>query len=128
VKLVGAVLGIGTASFIVFDRPYRDRPIFAIHVKAPAGMRTGRDNDVYVRIKNVADEDIVIDDISIAPAHLTLSVDGEIHSMVSAMINEFNQVVVGPLGERLLILIIRSTEGSPEELEPACSRISSRRC
>jgi hypothetical protein len=75
------------------------------------------DNEVFLRIKNVTDEDIVIDEISISPAHLTLSVDHEIRSLVSAMVSEFNQIVVGPLGERLLILITAVTEGNSAELE-----------
>lgn len=68
---MGAILGIGTASFIVFDRLYRDRPIFAPHVKSPSGSVGGRENDVYLRIKNVTDEDIVIDDVAITQVPLT---------------------------------------------------------
>jgi hypothetical protein len=120
VKLAGALLGIGTASFIVFDRLYRDRPIFALHVRGQMGLAAGLDNEVYLRIKNVTDEDIVIDEISINPAHLTLSIDNEIRSLVSAMVSGFNQIVVGPLGERLLILITTVTEGSSSEFEEVC--------
>jgi hypothetical protein len=115
VKLAGALLGIGTASFLVYDRLFRDRPIFALHVK---GQASRRENDVYLRIKNVTDEDIVIDDVSISPAHLALSVDGEIHSLVSAMIIEVHPIAIGPFGERLLILITRTTDGSAAEFDP----------
>lgn len=63
------------------------------------------ENDIYLRIKNVTDEDIVIDEISISPALLTFSVDGEVRSIAKAVIRDFNQIMVGPLAERLLILI-----------------------
>jgi hypothetical protein len=119
VKLAGSLVGLATASFVVWDRVYRDRPIFALHVKSPpTGRAGGRENDVFLRIKNVSDEDIVVDDVSIGPAHLTLSVDNEIRSLVSAMVSEVHPIVVGPFGERLLILITTVVEGSPAELEP----------
>jgi hypothetical protein len=100
VKLVGAISGMATALFIVYDRLFRDRPIFALHAKHY--VASGRENDVYLRIKNVTDEDIVIDEISITPPHFTLAVDTEFDSMVRAISAEFNPVVVGPLGERLV--------------------------
>jgi hypothetical protein len=39
VKLIGAVLGIATAAFIVFDRVFRNRPIFP---KNSLGKTLGR--------------------------------------------------------------------------------------
>jgi hypothetical protein len=51
VKLIGAVLGIATAAFIVFDRVFRGRPIFALHAK----VRVPGDNDLFLRVKNVLD-------------------------------------------------------------------------
>jgi hypothetical protein len=112
-KLVGAVIGIATASFIVYDRLFRDRPIFSLQASRPAGSASSVDNDIYLRIKNVSDEDIIIDEISISPPHLTFSVDGEVCSIAKAVLREFNQIVVGPLGERLLILIITQSEHAP---------------
>jgi hypothetical protein len=114
IKLVGAVLGIATAFFIVYDRLFRDRPIFSFQVRRPVGAASSVENDIYLRIKNVSDEDIVIDEISITPPHLTFSVDGEVRSIAEAIVRDFNQIVVGSLAERLLILIVTSNDQQSE--------------
>jgi hypothetical protein len=115
VKLIGAILGIATASFIVYDRLFRDRPDFSFRVRRPVGAASSVENDIYVRIKNVSDEDIIIDEISISPALLTFSVDGEVRSIARAIIRDFNQIVVAPFAERLLILIPTPSRQQSEE-------------
>jgi hypothetical protein len=42
IKLVGSLLGIATAAFIVYDRLVSGRPVFAISAKP--GSRSRRDN------------------------------------------------------------------------------------
>jgi hypothetical protein len=117
IKLVGGIAGLGTALFTIYDRLYRDRPIFALHVNRPADSVVSRENDVYIRIKNPTDEDIIIDNISIVPGHLTLATGNDTHAIVRAMVSEFNLIVVRPYLERLLVLIVRLHEGNPAETE-----------
>jgi hypothetical protein len=49
IKLVGSLLGIATAAFIVYDRLVSGRPVFAISAKP--GSRSRRDNYLFLRIK-----------------------------------------------------------------------------
>ena len=103
IKFIGSCLGIATALFIVFDRLYRDRPIFSLRV---VSRQRGAENKL--RIKNTTDEDLVIDGISFDPKYFTLAVDDGIRSSIVSSIRrrgEFDPIVVGPRGERLLRLI-----------------------
>jgi hypothetical protein len=104
VKLIGSLLGIATASFIVYDRFIRSRLIVALHVKKPE-LRS--ENEVYLRIRNTVPEDIVVDAITIQPPFLTLAYDDDVQSMTNALIGSFNRIVVGPHDERLLLIVIR---------------------
>ena len=81
---VGGILAIPTAIFIVYDRLVRGRPIFAIH----ADGKIGGENRLFLRVKNVLDEDIVIEDWQITPPLLSLSTDHSIRALVAARIKK----------------------------------------
>jgi hypothetical protein len=49
--------------FVIYDRVVRGRPIFVLHV---AGRIAG-ENRLFLRMKNVLDEDIVVEDWQITP-------------------------------------------------------------
>jgi hypothetical protein len=101
-KLIGGVLAIPTAAFIVYDRLVRNRPIFAIHAErgAPA------DNYLFLRIKNVLDKDIVIDNWNVTPPIVGLSTDHSIHAIVKAAIGKIPRAILPPTGSLTLLLII----------------------
>lgn len=52
-KTIGAAGGIASSAFLIWDRLYRSRPIFALHVIA--GDAQGS-NYVYLRFKNAIDD------------------------------------------------------------------------
>ena len=102
IKLIGAVLGIATAGFIVFDRVFRNRPIFALH----AAPRVPGDNYLFLRIKNILDEDIVVENWVIRPKIIGLSTDTSIRSIVEAQVGNIPTVILPPFSELKLKLII----------------------
>jgi hypothetical protein len=102
VKLIGAVLAIATAAFIVFDRVFRGRPIFALHAK----VRVPGDNDLFLRVKNVLDEDVVIENWDVSPKLVGLSTDQSMRAIVEAATGNISTAILPPLGELTLRLII----------------------
>jgi hypothetical protein len=102
IKLLGGILGIATAAFIVFDRVVRGRPIFAVH----AVPRVAGDNYLFLRIKNVLDEDVVIENWRITPPLLGLSTDTSVRAIAGAVLGTIPMAIVPPLGELKLALLI----------------------
>jgi hypothetical protein len=102
-KLIGGIIGIITAIFIVYDRAFRGRPIFALHAtKLVAG-----DNYLFLRIKNVLDEDIVIENWRVEPPNLIgLSTDHSVRAIAGAMVGEIPMAILSPLSELNFTLII----------------------
>jgi len=102
IKLIGGILGIVTAVFIVWDRVLRGRPIFALQ----AEPRVPGDNYLFLRIKNVLDEDIVIENWRVTPSELVgLSTDVSVRAIVQARLGPIPLAIVPPLGELRLNLI-----------------------
>jgi len=112
VKLIGAVLAIATAAFIVFDRVFRGRPIFALHAK----VRVPGDNDLFLRVKNVLDEDVVIENWDVSPELVGLSTDQSMLAIVKAAIGNIPTAILSPLGELKLTLIILGTATGRENV------------
>lgn len=103
VKLIGAVLAIATAAFIVFDRVFRGRPIFALHAK----VRVPGENDLFLRVKNVLDEDVVIENWDVSsPVLVGLSTDQSLRAIVEAAFGNIPTAILPPLGVLTLRLII----------------------
>jgi hypothetical protein len=57
ITLIGGILGIAATAFIVFDRLWRDRPIFALHPET----RVHDDNYLFLHVENVLHDDVVIE-------------------------------------------------------------------
>lgn len=102
IKLIGGILGIATATFIVFDRIWRNQPIFALHAKP----RVAGDNYLFLRIKNVLDEDIVIENWSVSPQLVGLSTDTSVRAIAGAMLDDVPTTILPPLGEQQFNLVI----------------------
>jgi hypothetical protein len=64
VKLIGALGGLASSAFLVYDRLYRYRPIVFLCLA---------DFKVNIQIKNTAEETIVIDEILVRPSILTVA-------------------------------------------------------
>lgn len=112
---IGGIIAIPTALFVVYDRVVRGRPIFAIH----ADGKIGGENRLFLRVKNVLDEDIVIEDWQIAPPLLGLSTDHSIRAIISAQVQQIPRSIVLPMGSLTLLLIIlgAATGRDNEEIE-----------
>jgi hypothetical protein len=101
-KLLGGVLAIPTAAFIVYDRLVRYRPIFALH----AEKGSPGDNYLFLRIKNVVDEDIVIENWNVAPPIVGLSTDASTRSIGAAVVGNIPRAILPPLSSLTLVLFI----------------------
>jgi hypothetical protein len=64
VKFVGGMGGIASSAFLVYDRMFRYRP---------AAFLIPMDYKTSLRIKNVADETLIIDEITIKPGILVVA-------------------------------------------------------
>ena len=102
IKLIGGILGIATTAFIVIDRVFRGRPIFALHAVA----RVPGDNYLFLRVKNVLDEDVVIENWAISPAILGLSTDTSVRAIAGAVLGTISTAILPPLGELKLVLLV----------------------
>lgn len=102
VSLVGTVLAFATPLFLIYDRVFRGRPVFAIH----AIRRAKSDNYLYVRIKNVLDHDIIIENWNINPPLVGLSTGHSEEEIAGASLGDIPKMIIAPLGELLLPLVI----------------------
>lgn len=125
IKLVGGALGIASAVFVVYDRLVRGRPIFAIH--ATAG--SPGDNYLHLRIKNVRDEDIVIENWKITPSIVGLATDPSVRAIAAAQIKDTPRAIVPPTGSLTLLLIIlgAATDRDNDKIEISAEWISTQR-
>jgi hypothetical protein len=107
IKLVGALLGIAATAFIVYDRIFRGRPIFAVHAKP----RVPGDNYLFLRVKNVLDEDVVVENWRITPPLVGLSTDTSVRAIAGAVLGQTPTAILPPLGELKFNLVILDASG-----------------
>lgn len=75
VKTIGALAGLVSAGFLIYDRALRNRPLaFLIPVEWHA----------HLTIKNVADETILLDRIKVAPPIISILMGNDTRSVVEA--------------------------------------------
>jgi hypothetical protein len=107
-KLAGSIGGLAASGFLVYDRVYRLRPIVYLQP---------HENHVHLKIKNTADEALVIDEIDIFPKVLAIVVKehGEdflsrVDASVDAMYGDEPEggtfSVLRPLEERSFRLVV----------------------
>ena len=101
-QAIGSALGALSAAFIVYDRAVRGKPIFALHTEpGPPG-----DNHLYVRLVNVLDEALVVENFRIEPAIVGLSEDHEARSILTAQFKDIRNLVLPPRASATYVLII----------------------
>jgi hypothetical protein len=104
VKLVGGLGGLASSGFLIYDRIWRLRPI--VYLQPQKGS-------VYLRVRNVASETLVIDRIDVSPKVFAISMRGNkddflsrVDASVDAMFGTETDgesrtfSVLGPLEER----------------------------
>ena len=64
IKFIGGLSGLASASFLIYDRLVRFRPTIFFRPS---------NNHVYLVIKNTMPETLVIDQITVAPAYLSVA-------------------------------------------------------
>jgi hypothetical protein len=125
IKLVGAVVGLLTGVFVVFDRYMRGRPIaslsFPIENNRPAAK---------FRVKNVGLHDIAVMDITGLPDVYRLADSMETGNIIRATMGRKQFFTLKPDEERELYLISRIVNNVPVEAvyQRVRFRISWRRC
>jgi hypothetical protein len=101
-QAIGSALGALSAAFLVYDRAVRGRPIFALHAEpGPPG-----DNHLYVRLVNVLDEAVIVEDFRIEPGIVALSEDHEVRSVVEAQFKNIRSLVLPARASATYVLII----------------------
>jgi hypothetical protein len=73
-KLLGSMGGIASSGFLIYDRVWRDRPMVYLQPRKAS---------VYLCVKNVAKETLVIDRIDVSPKALAISMRGDKDDFVS---------------------------------------------
>jgi hypothetical protein len=101
-QAIGSALGALSAPFIVYDRAVRGQPIFALHTEPGSPG----DNYLYVRLVNVLDEALVIENFRIEPAIVGLSEDHEPRSLLTAQFKDIRSLVLPPRASATYVLII----------------------
>jgi hypothetical protein len=101
----GACLAVLNTLFLIFDRIFRYRPIISITAKP--SMSGGVDANPYLRVKNIAPFDIVIERFLVEPPHCNVSANSEIRGIYDAITGTDVPILLGPKQERELVLIIR---------------------
>jgi hypothetical protein len=109
---LATVLGVGNTAFLIFDRLFRYRPVAS--VSAARGWSGGGDATPYLRVKNMAPFDIVVERFSVYPPHLVISANSEIRAMVDALVRSDVPIILGPEEERRLVLVIRDRANRSE--------------
>jgi hypothetical protein len=113
-KTVGALSGLATALFTLFDRFLRFRPL--VSVTAQLGLVDSNASPL-LRIKNVAPFDILVETIQIEPKLIGLSLQTTALAMVDAITGDRTSVLLGPGEEHLLHIIL--LDPVPRQLDPS---------
>jgi hypothetical protein len=116
-KTIGALSGLATALFTLFDRFLRFQPL--VSVTAQLGL-TSSNATPLLRIRNVAPFDILVEKIEIEPTLIGLSQQQTIRAMVDVLTGDRITVLLGPSDEQLLYIIL--LDPSPRHLD-ASTRI-----
>jgi hypothetical protein len=101
-QAIGSALGALSAAFIVYDRAFRGRPIFALHTEP----RTPRESDLFVRLANVLDEAIIVENFRIDPQIVALSEDHGVRSLTTAQFRDIRTLVLPPRASATYVLMI----------------------
>ena len=105
--LLGTLLGICTATFIVYDRLYRGRPIISV----TAERRTISENFLFVRIKNVLDHDIIVENWFVSdPRLISIYMDDTLRAALVGSLGTIPAIIIPPLGVGKLPLVVRGGE------------------
>jgi hypothetical protein len=100
VKFVGGLGGLASSVFLVYDRVFRCQPLMHLLVK---------DKDVFLRIKNVVDETIVIRKLMMTPAVAGFAPGDSLRDTISGVLSAASGrdfLVIDPLKDRELGLIL----------------------
>ncbi|HEY8269176.1 MAG TPA: hypothetical protein VIG34_11010 [Xanthobacteraceae bacterium] len=107
-KIVGGIGGILSSVFLVYDRVVRLRPLVYLHLG---------DFRVDLRVKNAANEPIIIDEIAVSPPVLGVAMANDLMSTIQAVAARWYPrmapekasrtfAVIGPLQERSFGLVL----------------------
>lgn len=106
---VATILSIANTIFLIVDRACsgigRSRPYWRRRGWSGGGTATP-----YLRVKNMAPFDIVVERLSVYPPHLVISANNEIRAMVDALVRSDVPIILGPGEERHLVLVVRDRE------------------
>jgi hypothetical protein len=115
VKLVGGLGGIASSSFLIYDRLWRLRPIPYLRP---------HDSHVHLKIRNTANEALVIDKIDVSPKVLGIVMKERKGDLLSQMDATANAVYDAQTGGSTFAVIPPLEEGSFRLIElPACSAL-----
>jgi hypothetical protein len=119
-QAIGSALGALSAACIVYDRAVRGRPIFGLHTEpGPPG-----DNHLYVRLMNVLDEAIVVENFRIDPPIVGLSEDHAARSILTAQFKDIRTLVLPAHASATYVLMILGALAAIDRSSPRCSSAS----
>lgn len=98
---IGAIVGLVTGIFTVWDRLARWRPIAYIFATIPGST--------YIRIKNLGQVDVIVRHIQAHPPTFNIATDDLVHAIVSGMIDRLPPSVIDPQGKRDFLVFMHPT-------------------
>jgi hypothetical protein len=105
----GAIVGLATGAFTVWDRLLRWRPIAYIIATNPGST--------YIRIKNIGQVAVIVWHIQAYPSTFKIATDHSVHAIVSGVIDRLPPSVVNPQRERDFLFFMHPTppDDSPKQ-------------
>ncbi|MGO4739252.1 hypothetical protein AB4099_22070 [Bosea sp. 2KB_26] len=117
---LGSLAGLVSAGFLIFDRFFAHRPTLSLHRVVEHYAP-----EVYLRIVNNHDSDLIIHSIECSPDRWTIAEDDETKAIATAVLRrKLTDHVIPPKGTHLL-LIIRISDGTTPKASEALTFIVS---
>jgi hypothetical protein len=86
IKILGSIVGLLTGGFIVYDRFLRFRPVIWLR---PMTFRR-----IELHVRNLADEDLLVEEIGVRPPSVTVAVGSEVGDTVRAAAGQPFSIII----------------------------------
>jgi hypothetical protein len=125
IKLIGSIVGLMTGTFVVYDRWAKSRPVASFTV-----IKQGTRELAAIRIINIGDYDIAIQNATVRPSVYFLTEDMEVRSLLEGAEGQEPYFMLKPREEKQLIIVPHYSDGTARDLtqQNVRFRFSWRRC
>jgi hypothetical protein len=124
-KSIGAISGLLSGLFLLYDRYAKGRPIASFTVRQQATRKVA-----CIRVTNIGDHDVAIIDATVTPAVYFLTEDLEVGTLLEGAAGQRPYFMLKPREEKELVIAPRFRNGVALEVQSqnVTFRIYWRRC